>query len=264
MTTNVTRTWLVSGPPGCGKSSWILKALQEHAGPCGYLRLAGFSDDALMHADDGCIDLAYLQDQVPGLRDLTKGDLAEIQIEDNFFALIELPQFKPPDESGLEGIDPRVMTQLRTIKLQPDRALHFGQDEELPQEDTLEFTRLEAWSMSLEGCVWDPNSLSSFWFELVNGAYGDVYRAKALMNLPDGRAFFCNWMVSQGGSQFLPLESVAPPNGRPKRCSRLSVQGKALDGAGIQATIADCLLSDEVLELHQEPQRQQAELTQAL
>ena len=82
MTTNVTRTWLVSGPPGCGKSSWILKALQEHAGPCGYLRLAGFSDDALMHADDGCIDLAYLQDQVPGLRDLTKGDLAEIQIED--------------------------------------------------------------------------------------------------------------------------------------------------------------------------------------
>ena len=264
MTTNVPRTWLISGPPGCGKSSWILKALQEHAGPCGYLRLAGFSDDALMHADDGCIDLAYLQDQVPGLRDLTKGDLAEIQIEDNFFALIELPQFNPPDQSGLEGIDPRVMTQLRTIKLQPDRALHFGQDEELPQEDTLEFTRLEAWSMSLEGCVWDPNSLSSFWFELVNGAYGDVYRAKGLMNLPDGRAFFCNWMVSQGGSQFLPLESVAPPNGRPKRCSRLSVQGKALDGAGIQATIADCLLSDEVLELHQEPQRQQAELTQAL
>ena len=128
----------------------------------------------------------------------------------------------------------------------------------------MEFSRLEAWSLPLEGSVWDPNSLSSFWFELVNGAYGDVYRAKALMNLPDGRAFFCNWMVSQGGSQFLPLEAVAAPDGRPKRCSRLSVQGKALDGSGIQATIADCLLSDEVLELHQEPQRQQAELTQAL
>ena len=53
---------------------------------------------------------------------------------------------------------------------------------------------------------------------------------------------------------------MAAPDGRPKRCSRLSVQGKALDGSGIQATIADCLLSDEVLELHQEPQRQHAEL----
>jgi hypothetical protein len=157
-----------------------------------------------------------------------------------------------------------VIQQLEALGLRLDQALHFGQDEDLPKEDTLEFSRLEAWSLPLEGSVWDPNSLSSFWFELVNGAYGDVYRAKALMNLPDGRAFFCNWMVSQGGSQFLPLEAVAAPDGRPKRCSRLSVQGKALDGSGIQATIADCLLSDEVLELHQEPQRQQAELTQAL
>ena len=70
----------------------------------------------------------------------------------------------------------------------------------------------------LHNSVWDPNSLSSFWFELVNGAYGDVYRAKALMNLPDGRAFFCNWMVSQQGSQFLPLEGwshpMADPNAR--------------------------------------------------
>ena len=55
------------------------------------------------------------------------------------------------------------------------------------------------------------------------------------MNLPDGRAFFCNWMVSQQGSQFLPLERVEPPHGRPKRSSELVVQGKkVLDGIGIQ------------------------------
>ena len=100
-----------------------------------------------------------------------------------------------------------MIQQLEALGLRLDRALHFGQDEDLPKEDTLEFSRLEAWSLPLEGSVWDPNSLSSFWFELVNGAYGDVYRAKALMNLPDGRAFFCNWMVSQGGSSIPALGS---------------------------------------------------------
>ena len=127
----------------------------------------------------------------------------------------------------------------------------------LPKHDTLNFTQLEAWHLTLQGCVWDPNSLSSFWFELVNGAYGDVYRAKALMNLPDGRSFFCNWMVSQESSQFLPLEAVEPLTSRPNRISHLVVQGKALDHAGIQSTINDCLLADDVLEMQQAQLRQQ-------
>ena len=237
--------------------------LENHQGPRGYLRLPGTSTAGLEQADDGGIDLSYLQDQISDLIDLSNTGQASAG-EEQQLNLVELSQFQPPASSGLDGVDSSVIQQLEALGLRLDRALHFGQDEDLPKEDTLEFSRLEAWSLPLEGSVWDPNSLSSFWFELVNGAYGDVYRAKALMNLPDGRAFFCNWMVSQGGSQFLPLEAVAAPDGRPKRCSRLSVQGKALDGSGIQATIADCLLSDEVLELHQEPQRQQAELTQAL
>ncbi len=247
------QTWLISGPPGCGKTTWMLNSLKSHQGPRGYLRLPGTSTAGLEQAEDGGIDLI----------DLSNTGQASAG-EEQQLNLVELSQFQPPATSGLDGVDSSVVQQLEALGLGLDRALHFGQDEDLPKEDTLEFSRLEAWSLPLEGSVWDPNSLSSFWFELVNGAYGDVYRAKALMNLPDGRAFFCNWMVSQGGSQFLPLEAVAAPDGRPKRCSRLSVQGKALDGSGIQATIADCLLSDEVLELHQEPQRQQAELTQAL
>ena len=257
------QTWLISGPPGCGKTTWMLNSFKKHQGPRGYLRLPGLSTAGLEQAEDGGIDLSYLQDQISDLIDLSNTGQASAG-EEQQINLVELSQFQPPAASGLDGVDCSVIQHLQALGLGLDRALHFGQDEDLPKEDTLEFSRLEGWSLPLEGCVWDRNSLSSFWFELVNGAYGDVYRAKALMNLPDGRAFFCNWMVSQGGSQFLPLEAVAAPDGRPKRCSRLSVQGKALDGSGIQATIADCLLSDEVLELHQEPQRQQAELTQAL
>ena len=248
-------TWLISGPPGCGKTTWILETLKNHAGPCGYLRLDGTSEQGLQQARNAGIDHAWLKDQLPQLLDLSDSDLDTKAQLDNLLAMIELPQFRAPRESGLNGIDPSVSEQLSTLNLTPDRVLHFGRDPDLPRQDTLDFKKLEAWGLTLYDSVWDPNSLSSFWFELVNGAYGDVYRAKALMNMPDGRAFFCNWMVSQQGSQFLPLTTVAPPHGRPNRRSELVVQGKALDGIGIQTTIDDCLISDEVLEMHQAPMR---------
>ena len=252
----MSQTLLISGPPGCGKTTWILSRLLSHPGPCGYLRLAGTPDEGLSQARDGGIDLAWLQDQYPGLLDLADPDQALAPRPANLLALIELPQFQPPTEPGLAGMDRRAIPQLEALHLSPDEHLHFGRDAVLPRHDTLDFSHLQAWSLNLNGSVWDPASLSSFWFELVNGAYGDVYRAKALMNLPDGRAFFCNWMVSREGSQFLPLQTIAPPDGRPERLSRLVVQGKDLDPAAIEATLADCLLSDAVLELQQAPLRQ--------
>jgi hypothetical protein len=246
---------LLSGPPGCGKTSWIQKQIQSHSGLSGYLRLAGYPDEGLAQARDGGIDRALLLDQCPGMLDLSDPDQALAPHPAGLVVLIELPQFHPPAQGGLAGVDRRILPQLQALHLTPDRHLHFGRDPELPQQDTLDFSHLQAWSLNLTATVWDPSSLSSFWFELVNGAYGDVYRAKGLMNLPDGRAFFCNWMVSQEGSQFLPLQTIAPPDGRPDRLSRLVVQGKDLDPAAIEATVADCLLSDASLELQQAPLR---------
>ena len=118
-----------------------------------------------------------------------------------------------------------------------------------------EFNKLESFSLSLNTSVWDPPSLNTFLFELVNGAYGDVYRAKGLMNLPDGRSMFCNWIVSQESSQSLPLEEISAPNGRPASLSELVVQGINLDGFRILSTIDLCLLNDAVLEMHQMPLR---------
>ncbi|MCP9885073.1 ATPase [Synechococcus sp. ATX 2A4] len=251
----MTRVLLISGPPGCGKTSWILNQLQAHRGPCGYLRLEGFTAAELQQAPDGGIDRAFLVDQCPGLLDLAEPGENPASRPQDLLALIELPQWQAPPEAGLAGIDPRLLPPLEALQLLPQRHLSFGRDAELPAQDTLQFNALEAWSLDLTHSVWDPPSLNSFWFELVNGAYGEVYRAKALMNLPDGRSFFFNWIVSQEGTQFLPLERVAPPVGRPQRMSRLVVQGKHLDAAGIEATIADGLLSDAVLELQQAPQR---------
>lgn len=244
------QTWLITGPPGCGKSNWIRDALLRHEGPCAYLRLNSSRMEGLDHGPIAGIDSAWLRDQIPELEDLSRQPSRALHAK-NGLVLIEVQQFQQPKRSESQGLDPKVKQHLEQLNLRPDRTLHFGLDPELPSHDTLDFQRLEAWDQNLQGCVWDPNSLSSFWFELVNGAYGDVYRAKGLMNLPDGRSFFCNWMVSQEGSQFLPLDSVEPPKGRPERTSHLVVQGRALNCSGLQSTIDDCLLRDDVLELHQ-------------
>ena len=203
------------------------------------------------------IDRTWLIDQIPQLHDVSLKGLQDPPPSEEFLVLVEAQQFKPCSTNVAHGIDPRIQEQLERFNLSPDKTWLFGRDSDLPQQDTLDFTQLEAWNLNLHGCVWDPNSLSSFWFELVNGAYGDVYRAKALMNLPDGRSFFCNWMVSQESSQFLPLEAVERLTSRPSRISHLVVQGKALDHAGIQSTINDCLLADDVLEMQQAQLRQQ-------
>ena len=248
---------LVSGPPGCGKTTWVLETLRKHQGPCAFLRLEGDRSEGLAQGVDGGIDPAWLKDQIPELIPLQPSASEEELRHDGQLTLIEVQQFRAPETQGLDGYAASIRERLDALNLQPDQILHFGRDSVLPTHDTLEFTKLEAWHVSLERCVWDLNSLSSFWFELVNGAYGDVYRAKGLMNLPDGRAFFCNWMVSQQESQFLPLNSVAPASGRPNSPSALVVQGKALDPGGIQSTIDDCLLSDDVFAMQQHQRQDQ-------
>jgi len=247
--------WLISGSPGCGKTTWILNTIKRNPGACGYLHLAEQAKNGQEKSPESLIDYTFLKDQVPHLQDLSGCPDTSISKHKDLLILIELSQSQSPEELEAVGINPYVKSQLESLKLPPDRHLHFGRDSELPNNDTLVFKELESWSLNLAKSVWDPQSLNTFWFELVNGAYGDVYRAKGLMNLPDGQSIFFNWIVSQKGSQFLPLKTVSPPNGRPERPSGIVIQGKGLDCITIQSTINLCLLNDSLLEMHQMPLR---------
>ena len=166
--------WLITGPPGCGKTNWIRETLLNHEGTCAYLRLDGSTQESLELGRNAGIDHSWLRDQIPQLQELSDPALSSQLSSDDHLVLIEAQQFSAPTPSA-EGLDPQIKQQLERFHLTPDRTLHFGLDPELPKQDTLDFTKLEAWHLDLQGCVWDPNSLSSFWFELVNGAYGDVY-----------------------------------------------------------------------------------------
>ena len=77
--------------------------MRAHNGTCGYLRLAGHSMEGLEQARNAGIDQAWLQDQIPQVRDLSDPHLdLDCQSED-FLALIEQPRFRPAKQSGLAG-----------------------------------------------------------------------------------------------------------------------------------------------------------------
>ncbi len=251
----MSKAWLISGSPGCGKTTWILKAMKAHQGSCGYLRLTNSPTNELAQLPQTEIDYTFLKDQIPHLQNLSGFHKVVTSQNDDLLVFIELPVLQAHTDQSTFEIYSRIKNQLESLGLYPEKHLHFGREPELPSQDILEFTKLESCSHELLGKVWDPQSLNTFWFELVNGAYGDVYRAKALMNLPDGQSIFFNWIISQECSQFLPLRTISPPNGRPERTSELVIQGIGLNCTRIQSTIDLCLLNNAILEMHQLPLR---------
>ena len=81
---------LISGPPGCGKTSWALQTLQDHVGPCAYLRLEADKEAGLEQGADSGIDKAWLKDQVPRLEEPTASNTAALKQEND--ALIRMDQ----------------------------------------------------------------------------------------------------------------------------------------------------------------------------
>ena len=127
------QVFLVSGPPGCGKTTWALKTLQSHSGSRGYLRLLGDQIDYLEQGLDSGIDQAWLQDQIPNLAFHTANKADQSETADNHLVLVELQQFKKPKTNDIEGYSNLVKQQLQTYQLSPTEFLHFGSNPDLPK-----------------------------------------------------------------------------------------------------------------------------------
>ena len=86
---------LISGPPGCGKTTWALQRLQQHQGPCAYLRLEGEKAAGLEQGKDSGIDLTWLKDQVPRLEEPATANAMGLEQDNDGLTLIEVQQFHP-------------------------------------------------------------------------------------------------------------------------------------------------------------------------
>jgi hypothetical protein len=106
------------------------------------------------------------------------------------------------------------------------------------------------WQQDLTGQVLDAASLNLFWFELTTGAYGQIERVGAIVEVVDGSAWHLGFEQSHD-----PVETELPVErwltGRPTRPSSIEVVGADLDVIGIATTLKQCGLSDDVLANYQ-------------
>lgn len=122
-------------------------------------------------------------------------------------------------------------------------------------------TKTDLWQASLQGQMLDPASLQTFWQELVQGAYGQMIRTKAVFELADGQAIYIDHLPQQGTTyQDLPLPKWL--NGRPQRFSGIEMMGRALAKEAIASTLKDCCLTDETLASHQAALQQSLQQSQ--
>ncbi len=122
--------------------------------------------------------------------------------------------------------------------------------------DLNQIQHIQMWRSPCTGQMFDPSSLNVIWYELTQGAYGDVCRCKGIFDLPDGRSFYVDFVKGNPDSLYLPLHLPRWLDGRPIRFSGIEVMGRNLDGSAIVQAITDSCLTDDVIAQYQQQIKQ--------
>lgn len=237
---------LVAGPAGVGKTTWIRQQV-DRSQSAAYLSLG---------SGEPSIDMAYLATEVPALILLPLHLLPDF-LEDLAAAEIYLELGASLDLKSL--VLPEKMANCRRVAILPPAAKQTEWHDwadltvsgiELP--GLLQPPQL--WRSQLTGQVFDLASLHTFWYELMQGAYGKVQRAKGIFDGSDGRSLYFDFVADSVETE---LELNLPRwwNGRPDRFSGIEVLGEGLDQATIVQTIQDCCLDDRMLAYYQQQVR---------
>ena len=240
--------YLVTGPYGSGKTTWIHQQLTTSTEPSAYICLG---------ADATPIDLTYITATCPQVKPISAGaswtQLAEIQpLYVEIAPQLDLAKLQLP--VNLESCQQIAIVPKGLI----DSEYHDWATQILISEVTEKNATLTAsprWGLT--GEVLDPASLNVFWDELIQGAYGSVARAKGIFEIVDGRSFYFSFGVGYPDVTYfeLPLPSVLTD--RPTRFSGLEVVGDKLQAQVITETLQDCGLDDHALAYYQEQIRSQ-------
>jgi len=108
------------------------------------------------------------------------------------------------------------------------------------------------WVANTTGHVIDPDSLAVFWYELTQGAYGTVSRAKGIFELADGLSVYGDFVAGMQPQEFDELNLPRWLEGRPQRLSGIEVWGNQLNEDAIAQTFQDCCLSDAAIRHYQQ------------
>lgn len=230
----------VVGPPGVGKTNWIGQQFNQQV-PTLYFA----------PATRVAIDQTYLAAEFPHLQFLADGQEMQLwQFVTSGSAYLELgyqldlaettPLLKALDCHRVAVVPPGINSEW-----------HDWADE-IVEGVALNCTASHLWSANTTAQVIDPDSLEVFWYELTQGAYGDVCRAKGIFELADGLAVYGDFVTGLAPRDFQPLNVPRWLKGRPQRFSGIEVWGTQLDEDAIAQTFQDCCLSDAAIRYYQQ------------
>lgn len=247
---------LVAGPPGVGKTIWISQFLKDAARPLFYLHPGA----------QEAVDLARIGYCFPWVSlvsdDRAATVLADLPGQSQVF--IELGFHLDLASPFLAALPGRRIAVIPPSLEQSE--WHDWADEVIPgnHSQTWDADKLPVlWKSPLTGQVFDPPSLDEALIELTGGAYGQVMRLKGIFELPDGQAFYVDFVEGLPGIEYTELKLPHWLEGRPDRFSGLEIVGRNLDQKTIaQTLLASCLADDVLLQYQRQYKQLQSEETQ--
>ena len=231
----------VVSPPGAGKTHWIRQQLAQTNQPVGY-----FSPQT----NSVPIDAIYLQSEYPQLKLYRAGEEAELN---KTITYLEIPWYL-----DLAGIEPLLQTfNSHRVAIIPDDTdsteLKTWADEIIPGDRITKPTiALQIHRGVLTGEILDFDSLATFWLELTQGAYGEVFRAKGIFDLVDGQIYYGDFTPGKSELEFKPLNLPRWLKGKPNRFSGFEIVGSNLDKAEIAQTVRDCCVPESAINYYQQ------------
>ncbi|MEL4894270.1 GTP-binding protein [Crocosphaera sp. Alani8] len=231
----------VASPPGAGKTQWIDEQIAQTNETVGY-----FSPET--HSIP--IDAIYLQSKHPQLK---LYQTAEEVAFSNTITYVEIPWYL--DLAGIESLLQTVNSH--RVAIIPDDTdnteLKTWGDEIIPRTHiTNPTTALQIHRGVLTGEILDFESLATFWLELIQGAYGEVFRVKGIFDLADGQIYYGDFRSGKSELELTPLNLPRWLNGKPDRFSGFEIVGSNLDKAEIFQTVRDCCVPEDAVNYYQE------------
>ncbi|ANV88987.1 hypothetical protein [Picosynechococcus sp. PCC 7117] len=245
----------IAGLAGSGKTQWLRQQFQGKTVPVTY-----FAPRTV----DCAIDRHCLALEFPHWQFLEEGQEIELirAVEQGAIAILELGFYVAlaSGEELLKALEEAGFPCQRLAFVSEQIASspwHDWADQLIEVPLPLPTNEIQVWRSPLRGQVFDPASLNIFWDELTAGAYGQIQRAKGIVEIIDGRAFYLDYVAGMADSFYRELPCELWLEGRPERFSGLEVVGTQLDGRQMAATIPDCCLNDELLAYYQGQIRRQ-------
>lgn len=236
----------IAGPPGSGKTTWISQLLSNQQRPLFY-GCPGMGADS--------VDRARIAYCFPWVQLLPEGQIPQVlaDLPDQALVYLELGfhlDLTAPLLASLPCHRVAVLPSgLQTSEWHDwaDEVI-VGNDIAVSAPDNLP----ELWRSPLTGRVFDAPSLDEILIELTGSAYGQVQRVKGIFELPDGRAFYVDFVEGLSGIEYTELNIPRWLEGRPDRFSGIEVVGWNLEPGTIAQTLLAGCLSDSAIAHYQE------------